>query len=43
MLTPHRHFRCEDEIWKPAQKKAKKEKTTLTKIIKNALIKFIQK
>lgn len=40
--TPLRSFRCPDEIWEPALRKAEAEGTTLTEVLNNALKAFLR-
>ena len=39
--TPVRSFRIPDEIYQPAREKAKAEGTSLTDVVKDALIEYV--
>lgn len=40
--TPRRTFRCEDEVWIPAQAKAKAEGTNASEVIRRLLSEWLQ-
>lgn len=40
--TPHRAFRIPDDIYQPALEKAQAEGTTLSDVVRNALIEYIE-
>lgn len=40
--TPHRTFRAEDELWKPAKEKAEQQGTTISAYLREQLEELVQ-